>query len=194
MAVFILSPVLFSNFNPYVLETRRIRRSWQTLFLGAFLFVLLDIIIDPVTLQGHKWFLGQIYGYRYPGIYFGVPMSNFVGWLVVGFIMVGTLQLMDRCGRLEAHESSVYHGLPWLRLLGPVLYVSVLAFNLAVTFHIGEVLLGTVGCLILFYPFLLSLFFTIYKQAHVTKADMEKHFSDFPVSPENTPTFIPVKQ
>ncbi|MFP5212766.1 MAG: carotenoid biosynthesis protein, partial [Acidobacteriota bacterium] len=101
MALFLLSPVLFTGGNAYVLETRRIRRSWQTLVLGAFLFVLLDIIIDPVALQGHKWFLGQIYGYGSPGIYFGIPMSNFGGWLVVGLAMIGALQLMDRFANLE---------------------------------------------------------------------------------------------
>jgi len=91
-AIFLLSPVQFTAANAYILENHALRRSRQTLVLGAFLFVLLDIIIDPVALQGYRWFLGQIYGYREPGVYFGIPLSNFAGWLVVGFAMMAGLQ------------------------------------------------------------------------------------------------------
>lgn len=180
MAVFLLSPVLASRGRIYVLETRRIRRSWQTLVLGSFLFVLLDIITDPVALQGYRWFLGQIYGYREPGIYFGIPMSNFAGWLLVGFVLVGTLQLLDRSLRLEQDSDTFLQKTPWTRFIGPLLYVSVLAFNLVVTFHIGEQLLGVVGCIVLFYPTLLCVFFTLYKIADVSRRHVEAHLSDFP--------------
>ena len=46
MAIFLLSPVLFVKSNVFVLETHSLRRSWQTLVLGSFLFVFLDLIID----------------------------------------------------------------------------------------------------------------------------------------------------
>ena len=60
-----------------------------------------------------------------------------------------------------------------------MLYVSVLAFNLTVTFWIGETFMGIVGCLILFFPGLLVSFFTLYKQQHVTRAQIEEHRQDF---------------
>lgn len=179
MAIFILSPVCFSRKGVAILETRRLRRSPQTLILGACLFVLLDIIIDPVAFQGHRWFLGQIYGYRNPGLYFGIPMSNFGGWLLVGLAMMGLLQLLDRFPALEPGKISRLGRLPWVKLLGPVLYVSVLAFNLAITFWIGETFLGIVGCLILFFPSLLVCLFTLYKQKHLTPAQREAHRRDF---------------
>lgn len=186
MALFLLSPVAFRAGNVFIMETRRIRRSWQTLVLGAFLFVLLDIIIDPVALQGYRWFLGQIYGYRHEGLYFGIPMSNFGGWLLVGFAMVGLLQTLDRLEALEPQRLRAYHRVPGIRLLGPILYVSVLAFNLTVTFWIGERLLGAVGCLVLFYPALFTWFFTLYKQAHLRPEQIERHFSEFPL-PADSP-------
>lgn len=182
MALFILSPLRFSRKGVVILETRRLRRSPETLVLGACLFVLLDIIIDPVAYQGDRWFLGQIYGYREPGLYFGIPLSNFAGWLLVGLAMVATLQLLDRLPRLEPGRRSRLGSIPWLRLLGPVLYVSVLAFNLTVTFWIGETFMGMVGCLILFFPSLLVCFFTRYKQQHLTSAQLEDHCRDFPDS------------
>ena len=67
-----------------------------TVMLAAVLFVTLDIIIDPLALRGYRWFLGQIYGYPEPGIYFGIPLSNFAGWLLVGIIMIALLQRLER--------------------------------------------------------------------------------------------------
>ncbi len=180
MAVFLLSPVYFTAREFMVLETRRIRRSWKTLTLGAFLFVLLDVITDPVALQGYRWFLGQIYGYRHAGLYFGIPMSNFAGWLVVGVVMIAALQRLDRVSTLERGAGPLLERIPCVHLFGPLLYVSVLIFNLSVTFWIGELLLGLVGCVILFFPFLLCLVFTFYKREHLTREAIRRHFSDFP--------------
>jgi uncharacterized membrane protein len=119
-----------------------------TVILAAVLFVTLDIIIDPLALRGYRWFLGQIYGYPEPGVYFGIPLSNFAGWLLVGAIMIALLQ------RLE-HWSP---GIAWLAwgqrrfsgaaYLGAGLYAGVLLFNLTLTFYIGETLLGLVGIFI----------------------------------------------
>lgn len=195
-ALFLLSPVKFGPGSVFVLETLKIRRSWQTLFLGAFLFVLLDIVIDPVALQGYRWFLGQIYGYRQVGVYFGIPMSNFGGWLLVGLAMVRALQWLDRRGEAlefrDVGEERPLGGLPGIdlalgrlpggRMLGPILYVSVMVFNLTVTFRIGEDLMGVVGCLILFFSSLMAFFFTLYKQAHITRELIEEHLEDFPNS------------
>lgn len=186
LAIFLLSPVRFTVGSVFVLETRAIRRSFRVWILGACLFVLLDIIIDPVALQGYRWFLGQIYGYRHPGIYFGIPMSNFAGWLLVGVVLVGALQVLDRAAFLEPRARSVLAGAPWIGLLGPALYLGILVFNLAITFWIGEALLGTTGCLILAVPLLLSILFSHYKHRHVTRGELQAHLKDFPGSPALT--------
>ena len=162
-AIFLLSPVTIEEGKLYVQDTQAIRRSWQTLVLGSFLFVFLDIIIDPVALQGHRWFLGQIYGYRVNGLYFGIPMSNFIGWLVVGFVMISALQWLEAMNRLQPGRPSRLAGVPWMAAAGPLLYVSVLLFNLFMTFWIGEMLLATVSSLLIFYTGLLAVFHTLYK-------------------------------
>jgi len=87
-ALFILSPLATKGINLVTLETRAIRHSWAALVLGAFLQTFLDIIIDPVALQGSHWFLGQIYGYYEEGVHFGVPLSNYIGWLLTSFFLV----------------------------------------------------------------------------------------------------------
>jgi putative membrane protein len=113
------------------------------LVLTSLLFVLIDVVIDPVALRGDRWFLGQIYGYPEPGAYFGVPLANFLGWGVVGATATAVYQSWERrCP-----------GSPLLRiggraLLCPGLYFIVLAFNLAVTFALGEWWLGLSGVLL----------------------------------------------
>lgn len=123
------------------------RRSWPVLCLGALLFMLIDVVIDPLALRGDRWFLGKIYDYPDPGIYFGVPLSNFLGWGVVGLVIIALFQQIDRV--LPEDPSSGRSVRPIL--LGAMLYYLILVFNLSMTFAIGEHLLGMVG-VILYLP------------------------------------------
>ena len=168
LAVFLMSPVTLWSGNLITLETSRIRRSWQTLILGAFLFVLLDIVIDPVALQGERWFLGRIYGYRHEGFYFGIPISNFGGWLFTGVVLTGALQALERMPSLDSKLHLSAGRSSWMRLLGPALYFSVLLFNIAVTFYIGEMLLGLVDLLLLSVLLVPIIFFTFYKNSNIS--------------------------
>lgn len=149
LALFLMSPVSFRSGNLVWRETSTIRLSRRVLVLGAFLFMLLDIVIDPVALQGKRWFLGQIYGYRHEGFYFGIPMSNFAGWLFVGAVLTLALQMLERIPSLDSKFHPPANRSSWTRLLGPALYFSVLLFNIAVTFYIGEMLLGVVDLLLI---------------------------------------------
>ena len=135
---------------------RRERTSWPVVLLTTVLFTFIDIVIDPVALRGDRWFLGQIYGYPDPGTYFGIPLANFLGWAVVGSIALTAYSIIDRRYWAEAlpPQESVKHDL----LLGVGLYYGVLAFNLGVTFWIGEPLIGMVGCF-LYFP--ISVFFIL---------------------------------
>src|SRR5262245_11679287 len=121
------------------------RTSWSVFLLTAFLFAFIDMIIDPLDLRGDRWFLGEIYYYDNPGIHFGVPFTNYVGWFVVGVISLAIYFPIDR--RLPAllphTNGSTLHRL----LLGAGLYYAVIAFNLSVTFWIGEWHLGMSGLL-----------------------------------------------
>ncbi|HZS10784.1 MAG TPA: carotenoid biosynthesis protein, partial [Nitrospirales bacterium] len=85
------------------------------------------------------------YGYPDPGVYFGVPIANFVGWAVVGLIGLSGYFIVDR-RTTEPLPTRI--GTPRAILLGCGLYYGVLLFNLAVTFWIGERLLGLVGVMI----------------------------------------------
>jgi len=129
--------------------------SWPVVLLATMFFTFIDIIIDPVALRGQRWFLGQIYGYPEPGIYFGVPLANFMGWAVVGCVSLILYRMVEQTRWMDAPPAkNVVKG----ELLGGVgLYYGVLIFNLAVTFWIGESLIGVVGCFI-YLPISIFLF------------------------------------
>ena len=109
--------------------------------LGGLLMMLLDVIIDPVTLQGEKWFLGQIYYYPNPGPYFGVTLENFWGWFFLGTVLslVAHFVFGPQCPTNKKLFS--------LSALG--VYFGVVAFNLAIAFQIGETTMGWVGVFIM---------------------------------------------
>jgi putative membrane protein len=181
-ALMVIAPVLPKG-TLYLLETRKIRSSLYARVLGAVFFVYLDIIIDPVALQGDKWFLGQIYGYPGEGVYFGIPISNFAGWLVVGFLMIYALQKID--AYLDGKNAKDYTGYayPWRYLTGPALYLGVLLFNICVTFAIGDDHLGWTGVFIVALPmFLVCSIMRLKRSSDDWRSALEAHLADFPTA------------
>ena len=131
--------------------------SKKVLFLSAIFFVLQDVLIDPVSLMGSKWFLGQIYYYPEKGVYFGVPLSNFLGWFLVGLAIIYCFQKLDR----KMGWSSECAG---NALMGPAFYFINMIFILSVTFYIGEYLLGIISLFI----FSILFYLTILKVRHAS--------------------------
>ena len=123
-----------------VLIRRAPRRGTLALTAGA-LMMALDVVIDPLAVRGDRWFLGRIFYYPEGGAYFGVPLSNFAGWVIVGALGVTVYLLLAGSvgGPPQAHGApvavSALGGRVWT---GVALYYVVLAFNLAVTAWIGE--------------------------------------------------------
>ncbi len=104
--------------------------------VGGAVMMLLDVVIDPVALQGEKWFLGRIYEYPQRGFYFGVTAANFAGWFLVGAASQWAFQLAVRvlpwcAGRWRA----VHPRFVWAVY---AVYAGVLGFNLAMTLVIRD--------------------------------------------------------
>jgi len=180
-ALFILSPLKVWRWNLVTLETHRIRRSLSALILGAFLQTFLDIVIDPVALQGRRWFLGQIYGYREQGCHFGVPLSNYWGWLLTSLCLVGAFQLIV-ARRLADAPKGVFN-LPFRSLLGPLLYLSVLLFNIGVMFWIGERVMALSGILMYTLPLLIVTILALRRINRYSRDELAEHLKDYPWSP-----------
>jgi uncharacterized membrane protein len=178
-AVFLLSPFVRGDSGFSVRDLGEDRGGWAPWVLGSVLMVLLDVVIDPVALQGHKWFLGQIYGYRSAGAYFGIPMSNFYGWLLVALVLVKVYQgLIDRWGK----DSGVprWKGARVAPLWGPVLYLAILLFNLAVTFAIGELSLGIASSFIVATLLVMGATITLVKVRHPVRPETESPLRRIP--------------
>jgi putative membrane protein len=113
------------------------------LLLGALLLVGVDVVVDPVALRGAHWFLGSIY--RYPpgsGVWFGVSALNYVGWFVVGLLLVAWLRIW--LGETRPGPS-LSLGLCLILLAGVLLQSTVLALLLGV----GPAALAAVGVILL---------------------------------------------
>jgi uncharacterized membrane protein len=178
-ALLTVSPVKTFKWNLVTLETRSIRRSFAVLLLGSLYQVFLDIVIDPVALQGNRWFLGQIYGYREAGSHFGVPLSNYIGWWIVSIILIFALQRIDaRVAR--NHEKPVgVTNFPYRALLGPVLYLSVLVFNFAVTIQIGENLMAMTGIFMFTLPVVIVTVLIVRRANRYSREELAEHLRDY---------------
>ena len=79
------------------------------------------------------------------GEYFNIPLTNFAGWFVVGFTILFCFTRIDAWLTRRGFRDTGIREVRGKALLGPAVYFGVLAFNLAVTFYIGEWVLGICG-------------------------------------------------
>jgi putative membrane protein len=127
-----------------------LRMTAPAALLGALLTMLLDVIIDPLTVLGDKWFLGKIYYYPNGGQYFGVPLTNFAGWFLVPLVVI--ILFLFVVAKLEIASSPLgtcndKHKLT--HFLNPLFYLAIAIFNIIITIYIGETLLASINCLLL---------------------------------------------
>ena len=90
--------------------------SARVLWLAALLVMWLDVVMDPVTLAGRHWYLGDLYHYAADGIHFGVPLSNYAGWFLTAFAIVFVNQRLGAA--LERSVPPRAYALPYRDLLG----------------------------------------------------------------------------
>ncbi len=134
-AGFTMATTLFQN-DAKQLNTS-IKSMIRLIFWGAFLTTAIDIIVDPVAKQGGRWFLGEIYYYAVDGAYFHVPLSNFGGWLLTTFCIIGINAILWRLFPRFLKERSPFT-LPIIPYLYPLFYFSIILFNIAITIYIAE--------------------------------------------------------
>jgi len=135
-----------------------------------------------VALQGHRWFLGGIYGYREAGVHFGVPISNYLGWWVTSICLVLAIQIIDAKAGNVAERPAGIRSLPFRALLGPLLYLSVIVFNLAITLLIGERLMATTGVFIYTLPVVMAAVLIFRRTNRYSRDEIAEHMRDYPWS------------
>jgi uncharacterized membrane protein len=97
-------------------------------WLGALGAVLVDLVVDPVSLHGNQWFLGDLYRWRNATGYLGVPLWNFLGWYAVTWLVLYVDEALD-VGAPERSFDAVR---------GVTLALGVMVFNVFIALGIGQ--------------------------------------------------------
>jgi putative membrane protein len=80
-------PAVLLAWTPLILGALAVtRRSWAAVAL----LVVLDLVLDPAAVRLGFWRWDE------PGTYYGVPLVNFLGWVVSGGIAVQALRRLPR--------------------------------------------------------------------------------------------------
>ena len=114
--------------------------------LTGLLMMWLDVVIDPLAVRGDRWFLGRIFYYPEPGRYFGVPVANFAGWVVVGAAIAWGWTLI--APHVGGEAPSWGRRWPGHGIQAVAIYYLVLAFNVTLTAVVAEPALLGVGVLL----------------------------------------------
>ncbi|HET9110387.1 MAG TPA: carotenoid biosynthesis protein [Ktedonobacterales bacterium] len=69
------------------------RRTFWSLALGAWLLMAWDLALDPAMVRNNVFPFWNWYTH---GIYFGMPLQNFAGWWLVGFLFMGVSRWLWR--------------------------------------------------------------------------------------------------
>ena len=178
LAILAYAPLAVGDGDFQVADTRAVRTAPRVLWTGAFLTMLLDLVIDPLTVLGDRWFLGRIYYYPQGGVHFGVPLSNYAGWF---FVALATIWVYQRLERRPWPSAGIRH-VRFGGLVEPVLYLGIVLFNLTITLWIGERQLAVVGAMLFAPVVVLFLSHLLNPLRRATAADVARHRCDFPAS------------
>jgi uncharacterized membrane protein len=123
----------------------RALRPWHELLVAWMLAVWAIFVLDPVSRLGDRFYLGELWRYKGPGFWFGLPLGSQVGFAATAAILLLVLHRLDR----DAPDVEVPRGLrghPGLVSLltyhGQVFHLTVVAF------YLGEAEIGGAGLVI----------------------------------------------
>jgi putative membrane protein len=124
---FAFTPILFGS---YAIAQRLAKNAPAIVFLTATLNLLVDLVLDPAAVYSGFWFWAE------PGIYYGVPIINFVGWAFTSVIYAGIIILFLNKAILD------------LKLIQPLLLI--LSFWSGYTLLAGLMIPFTLSAILLF--------------------------------------------
>lgn len=181
VALLLTAPLYRRRWDLRVLDTWALRRSPRVWLMAALFMVMVDMVVDPLSVLGQRWFLGRIFWYDPPGPHFGVPISNYLGWYFVAAIAVAIFQRLDAwLNGGSVKPIGVMPNLQSRALLGPLLYVGIVAFGITMLFVIHAPEIGWAGVFI-FVPFVvLALHILTRAESHGDDDAIRRHLADFP--------------
>lgn len=181
LSIYLNSPIFKLKNGFTIADTYSIQHSLKTAFVGAILVTFIDIIVDPIATMGKKWFLGEIHYYVHPGDYFGVPITNYLGWFLTSFVIIFVFQRVDKSLLpTPFYQKNRVPHFPLKVIFLMLLYLGVIAFNIVVTFSIQENRLGIASTLIQIPIFLFILLPLFQDHQQATNPEIKNHLEDFP--------------
>jgi uncharacterized membrane protein len=182
VALLVSSPLWRRGLDLRLLDTWAIRRAPRVWLMAAMFMVMVDLVVDPLSVLGDRWFLGHIFWYDPPGPHFGVPISNYLGWFFVAALTIAIFQQLD--SRLNRNAKSKPAGLmpslPSRALYGPLLYAGIVTFGITMLFHIGASEIAWAS-LFIHLPFLvLVIHIAARPDNYNNAAALASHILDFP--------------
>jgi uncharacterized membrane protein len=186
VALLVSSPLWRRGIDLRLLDTRAIRRAPRVWLMGALFMVMLDLVADPLSVLGDRWFLGHIFWYDPPGPHFGVPISNYFGWFFVAAITIAVFQQLDsRLNRnAKSKPAGVIPSLPSRALYGPLLYAGIVTFGITMLFRIGATEIAWASVFI-HLPFLILVVHSATRpDSYGDGATLARHLVDFPYDEE----------
>lgn len=181
LALLVAAPLYRRGADLRVLDTWKLRRSPRVWVMAALFMVMVDMVVDPLSVRGDRWFLGKIFWYDPPGPHFGVPISNYLGWFLVALISVAIFQLLDsRLNRNAARPAGACPLMPSRALLGPALYAGIVSFGITMLFRIGARDIAWASVFI-YLPFTVMVVHVVTRAEAYGDADaIARHLADFP--------------
>jgi putative membrane protein len=179
VALLLCSPLYRQGWDLRILDTWPIRRSPRVWLMAAFFMVMVDIVVDPLSVLGERWLLGRIFWYDPPGSYFGTPISNFLGWCLVAAVSVAIFQTLDfRLNRASAKPFGVLPSLPSRGLLGPLLYAGIVGFGISMLFIIHAAEVGWASVFV-FLPLAVMALHALTRSDYGGAEAIARHLEDF---------------
>jgi len=181
VALLLSVPLYRNGADLRILDTWEIRRAPRVWLISAVFMVMVDMVVDPLSVLGDKWFLGKIFWYDPPGPHFGVPISNYLGWFFVAAITIAIFQWLDAAlNRGASRPAGTVPALPSRALLGPALYAGIVIFGVTMLFIIDAPNIGWASVFI-YLPFtVLAIHILTRRESWGDAAAVERHLADFP--------------
>ena len=181
VALLLSSPLYRHGADLRILDTWELRRAPRVWLMAALFMVMIDMVVDPLSVLGDRWFLGRIFWYDPPGPHFGVPISNYLGWYFVAAITIAIFQFLDaNLNRGAGKPAGAIPAMHSRALLGPLLYSGMVIFGVTMLFRIGAPNIGWAAVFI-YLPFTALAIHTLTRRdCYGDAAAIERHLVDFP--------------
>ena len=185
VALLLSSPLYRAGADLRLLDTWALRRSPRVWLMAPLLMVMVDMVVDPLSVRGDRWFLGRIFWYDPPGPHFGVPISNYLGWYFVATVTIAIFQFLDaRFNRGRARPFGAVPALVARALMGPALYAGIVCFGITMLFRIGAVEIGWASVFIFLPVVALGLNIITRLDSYGGPDAIESHLRDLPYERE----------